>query len=170
MKSVAKTINNVGSYIFLTSLIPIMTFAIILIGIKHLIESGLETFSDFGEWLKSILSPSLETISQLGVIILTVSLVLFVVVLIQTIFNNMKKEILVVLGSLISFLVGFALFWIGAIPFFKTVNDPSSISLVTGLLFIYLGISGTLMVSGSALYLLAFFLFKKRTKASKKTD
>ncbi|QEH61414.1 hypothetical protein SCHIN_v1c02170 [Spiroplasma chinense] len=158
MKRASKTLNNIGQYFLLTSLIPIMTFSVMLIGIEPLVNSGLDLFKYIGDWLRSFIGDTLKEIADLGRSILAFCIIGIVFIVVQLVFINSKNNTLIFIGNISSLIVGFVLFWIGAIPFF---NAPEgSATFVTGMLFIYLGISGTIIVTGSVMFITAWFLDK----------
>lgn len=170
MKQVSKTINNIGSYFFIACLIIVMSFAAILAGIKQLIDSGLDMFNDFGTWAKEVIDPSLDAVTTFGTTILIVCFFLLAIVIVQVVFINVKNKALNFVGYLICLGFGLVMFFIGAIPFIKTIDSQTSITVVTGLLFIYTGISGTLLTVGSVVYILVVILtLPKKAVSPKKT-
>lgn len=51
MLKFSKTLSNIGIYLLLTTLMPVMVVSIIMIALKGLMESSYEWLWKFGEWL-----------------------------------------------------------------------------------------------------------------------
>lgn len=152
MLKFSTTLSNIGIYLLLTLLMPVMVIAIMMIALKGLMESSYEWLWKFGEWLQEIFDSGLSTVQTLGWILLIVCLVIYGTFVIILVFINSSKAIEQRIGYIIGLCIGVSTIIITLLPLIivsiASLGD-GVVTLVLGLLFVFVGLNGGLLACGS---------------------
>ncbi|WP_338984413.1 hypothetical protein [Spiroplasma endosymbiont of Diplazon laetatorius] len=148
----SKTISQVGCYLLLTTLMPIMIISILMINLKGLVNKGYEMIARWGEWLKDVTDSSLTSISAIGWAVLIICLISYGLLIFDLVLINSRKAYKQKIGYILGLSIGVILFVIFLLPIIITnaKNDGDALSnLLLGLLIVFVGLNGTLLSVGS---------------------
>lgn len=152
MLKFAQTLSNVGIYLLLTTLMPVMVISIIMISLKGLMESSYDLLWKFGEWLQEVFDSGLITIQWLGWLILIVCLITYGVLIFILVMINSRKAFEQRIGYIVALVIGIGAIIVTLLPLI-IVSAASVgngvITLSLGLSFVFIGLNGGLLACGS---------------------
>ncbi|AHI52817.1 hypothetical protein [Spiroplasma culicicola] len=151
MNRVSKTLSHIGSYFMLASLVPIMIIAVFMMSVHKLAVTGFAALKDVGEWLNSLSGEALMAIASIGVSIFIFTLIIFGVITFFLIFINSRKAYKQRIGYFVGIFFGIILVIATLLPLIivsSTVNEGVW-TLMMGMLFIFAGLSGITIATGS---------------------
>lgn len=152
MLKFSKTLSNIGIYLLLTTLMPVMVISIIMISLKGLMENSYELLWRFGEWLQEVFNSGLSTIQWLGWIILIACLTTYGILIFILVMTNSRKAFEQRIGYIIGLVIRGGSIVVTLLPLI-IVSIASFgnrvITLVLVLSFVFIGLNGGLVACGS---------------------
>lgn len=152
MLKFSKTLSNVGIYLLLTALMPVMVVSIIMIALKGLMESSYEWLWKFGEWLQEVLDSGLSVVQWLGWLILIACLITYGIFIFILVMINSSKAVEQRIGYIIGICIGIGAIIVTLLPLIiVSIASLSNgvITLLLGLSFVFIGLNGGLLACGS---------------------